>query len=872
MTGEKESISTFYFPNQSRQKVTLRQIVFSTLIVFLFIPLQTFAQEESDYYEISVYVDMYRVGGIEIPSVLHGREVKLSITDFFNFLRIKNTASPYFDTISGFVLDPQHSEYLISRTANTINYKGKVYQLKEGDLIQTESGLFLDSKYFGEIFDLECTYNYRSLMISLNTTLELPIIREMRLETMRKNIKQLSGEKEADTTLERTYPLFNFGMIDWSVNSTQLVNTKLTSTRVNFGMGAIVAGGETNVVINYYSDQPFTEKQQFYRWRLANNDFRVVKQVLAGKVNPYSTSSIFDPLVGIQLTNSPTSYRRSYGSYTLSDHTNPDWTVELYVNNILIDFTQADASGFFTFEVPLVYGNTEVSLRFYGPWGEEQFRKQNISIPFSFVPKKVLEYRLTGGFVEDISFSKYARGELNYGLARFMTIGGGVEYLSSVRTGSVMPFLNTTISLAGKFLFTGNYTHGVRAKALLNYRFSSGLQFDLQYTKYKEGQEAINYRYLEVRKFTVTMPIRLAKASMFTRLSIDQFVLPSTQYTNANLMLSFAFLGVSMNISTFAIITENSNPYVYSNLSLAFKLPGEIYVRPQCQYDFTNTDFISARIEVEKRIFRDGFLNVSYEENIRSHLRNIQLGLRFDFSFAQLSANVRTGNQHTTIFESARGSIQFGGDVGYVGASNKTGIGRGGVIIIPFLDLNNNGSYDKQEPKVYGIDLRVRGGHIKHNDRDTTIIISGLEPYTNYFIEIGQANFDNIAWSIKNKSLSVAINANQLRKVEVAVSVLGEATGMVYLSDGYKKQGQERIVLLIYNMEGGLVARTLSERDGYFSYLGLAPGSYIIKTDPEQLNKLNMSVDVKEIPFTILQQIDGDFVDDLDFVITPISQ
>ena len=60
--------------------------------------------------------------------------------------------------------------------------------------------------------------------------------------------------------------------------------------------------------------------------------------------------------------------------------------MELYVNNVLVDYVKADASGFFTFEVPLVYGNSLVKLRYYGPWGEEHSREQTISIPFNFLP------------------------------------------------------------------------------------------------------------------------------------------------------------------------------------------------------------------------------------------------------------------------------------------------------------------------------------------------------------------------------------------------------------------------------------------------------------------------------------------------------
>ena len=55
--------------------------------------------------------------------------------------------------------------------------------------------------------------------VILNTKIELPAIREMRLEQMRKNISRLKGEIKADTIIGRDYPFFRFGMADWSVNA-----------------------------------------------------------------------------------------------------------------------------------------------------------------------------------------------------------------------------------------------------------------------------------------------------------------------------------------------------------------------------------------------------------------------------------------------------------------------------------------------------------------------------------------------------------------------------------------------------------------------------------------------------------------------------
>jgi hypothetical protein len=218
------------------------------------------AQATSDYDEIFVFLDVQQIGGVDIPGVIAGTTVYLPITNLFDFLKIKNNATADLDSISGFLINPQ-SPFVITKKNNRIVFKEKTYDLKPDDFINTDNNLYLKSKFFGEVFGLDCSFHFRSLSVVLTTKLELPIIREMRQEMMRANISRLRGEEKADTTIGRSYPLFHFGMADWSVIATQQVKGP-TDTRVNLSLGSILFGGETNITINYSSSEPFTEKQQ----------------------------------------------------------------------------------------------------------------------------------------------------------------------------------------------------------------------------------------------------------------------------------------------------------------------------------------------------------------------------------------------------------------------------------------------------------------------------------------------------------------------------------------------------------------------------------------------------------------------------------
>ena len=853
---------------QSGSMLSVRFFCF-TLFVLSILILKTpgaSAQDLPEYDEISIFLEVPHIGGTEIDAVIRDEELYLPVTGLFDFLKIRNTPASDQESISGFFINPE-AAYLIDISANEIVYQGKNTKLNPGDLIRTESNLYLRSKYYGQIFGLDCVFNFRNLSVTVNSKLELPYIRELRLEEMRRNLTRLKGEMKADTNIGRTHPMFRFGTADWSAIATEEIGAS-SDTRLNLALGAMIAGGEASASLYYNSMNPFMEKQQQYLWRYVNNDFKLLRQVMAGKIATQATSSLYNPVVGVQFTNTPTTFRRSFGTYTLSDRTEPEWIVELYVNNVLVDYVKADASGFFKFEVPLVYGNSMVKLKFFGPWGEERTQEQNISIPFNFLPPKIMEYTISAGIVEDSLWSRFSRASLNYGATKNITIGGGMEYLSSLPSNQFMPFTNISFRLTNNLLVTGDYTHGVRAKGTLTYRLPSNMQFDLNYTWYKKDQKALFFNYREERKATISMPLKIGKLSSYQRLSVYQIILPgNNEYLTGEWMFSGSVAGISTNLSTYGMFAGDADPVLYSNLSLAFRLPGGFIIMPQSQFGYTPGEFISAKIRLEKYLFKHAHLNLTYEQNFRNDLKLAELGFRYDFSFAQTGFSVRQADKTTSLVQYARGSLINDRKSGYFGADNRTNVGRGGISIVPYLDLNSNKKKDPGEPKAYGLNLRTNSGRVEKDEKDSTIHILGLEAYTDCFIELDANSFENISWRLEKKSMSVAVDPNILKLIEIPVIVAGEATGSVELDQDGGREGIGRVIVSFFTSSGKPAGKVLSEEDGYFSFFGLSPGEYLVRIDNSQLRKLGMKTDPDSLIFTVAGGIDGDIVEGLDFVL-----
>ena len=845
------------------------RLIIVILCVFIMIPNRGYCQEANSYDETSLILNVQRIGSLEIPAIVYKEDAYLSIKDIFDFLKIKNTPSASFYSIDGFFINPK-DKFLFDKENNQIVYQGKTFQIAPADMIRTETNLYLKADYFGQVFGLECAFSFRNLSITLTTKSELPAIREMQQEQMRKNISQLKGEKKADTTITQQFSWLHLGVADWSVTSTEETSEK-NNTRASLSLGAIIAGGEATANLNYNSSQPFNSKDQYYQWRYVNNEHSALRQITAGRIFTQFISTIYAPVTGIQFTNTPTTYRRSFGTYRISNTTEPGWMVELYVNNVLVNYVKADASGFYTFDVPLVYGNSAIKLRIYGPWGEERTEEQNISVPFNFLPRKQFEYNVSAGIVDDDQKSRFSRASFNYGLNDRITIGGGTEYVSSANSGKPMPFVNASMRLSSQLLVSGEYTNHVRSKATLNYHLPYNLQLDLNYTKYAKGQTAIRFNYLEERKASLSVPLPGKKFSAFSRITFNQFILPKFKYSSAEFLLSAVVLGVSSNLTTSALFTDPEYPYIYSHLSLTFRLPFALRFTPDIQYEYVQKKINSMKAEVEKRVGKTGFVNLSYEKNFTNNIGFINFGVRLNFSFAQTSFSARHGNQSTSLVQSARGSLLFDRKSYLLSTNNQSNVGKGGVIISPFLDLNANGRRDTNEKMVAGLKLRINGGRIEHND-DGSLRVEGLEAFNSYLIELDKNSFDKIAWQIPKPTIRVTIEPNHFKRIEVPITVVGEASGMVYLKGNQSVTGISRILVNIYDHNAVIVGRTLSEADGYFTYFGLPPGSYTARVDTAQLRKLNFTCSPASLSINIAGSEEGVVADGFEFIIQSLSK
>ena len=793
--------------------------------------------------------------------------VYVNVEELFKNLGIFCTAENEGNILKGFI-ENENTHYLINFDSKQINKGDKTIKSTNG-IVKKLGGIYIETSIMNEAFGLNMLFNFRSLSIKLEADFELPMVKQARLKKIRENVSKLQSKSDViiDTIIGRNYHLFNGGVLDWSISSNQSEGEK-TTNRFSLALGSELLYGEAKVAFNYYDQTKFDNRQLYYNWRWIDNDNNYIKQVQVGKIGAQSIAFLGAPLVGASFNNSPNTVRKATGTYTISEYTEPNWTVELYINDILVDYTAADASGLYEFKVPIVYGYTTLKLKFFGPLGEERIEEQTMNTPYTFMPAKVMEYNVSGGILEDGDGNNFGRGEVNYGVNRFVTIGGGVEYLSSIEDKPLIPFANIAIQPFSKMVIHMEYAHNVSLKGLLNYNFGRSAFLEVDYSKYVDGQQATLNNTNEERKIRLSLPYKLNKISGNAKLSFNQYVYDAFNFNQVDALFSGRYKNYSANASLASNWVNDEKAFMTSTVVFSRRLRNGFIIRPTFQYNITERKMMRLRAEVEKRITKMSF-SASYERNVQYGTNNVFFSFKYDLPYARTGFTSSYSNNQYSISESAQGSLAFGAGNGNVKAGHNSAIGKGGILCYPFLDLNQNGTKETHEPMVFIKNVKVSGGKAITSEKDSIVRISDLNAFINYNVVFSNNSLDNISWKFKHNTYQILVDPNQYKKVDIPILVVGEVSGMVYLNKNDAVKGQGRITIQIYDNKGNKVAETLSESDGYYSYLGLKPGTYSIKINEEQLKKLGYLATPSYQKAVIKVLADGDIVDGLDFTINP---
>jgi hypothetical protein len=786
-------------------------------------------------------------------------QIYLNVEKLFEALQIK--CLPKLNNLVGFIGNEKNL-YTVDFDKKQITIGNK--SIDFSNKFKEEFGFkYIEASILFEAFGLKITFNPRSLSAKLEYKFELPLIKKLRLEKMRNNISKLQNKPLiVDTIIPRNYHLFKFGTLDWQINSSQRTDGS-TNNSINLLAGTELLFGETVFSVNYNPENKFNLKNIGVGWRWVNNKSKIISQARIGNVSGPSNSSVNSGVIGITVNNSSNRVRKAQGTFTITETTEPNWNVELYINDILIDYVVADAYGLFNFKVPIIYGYNNLKLKFYGPLGEERTEERVLNTPYTLAANKNLTYSLTAGILKDTYKDYFSKVTFNYGVTRALTVSGGVEYLSNASKDKFSPYTAITFQPTSIAILNFNYLHKNTLAGLLNVNITKNAFLTVNYTKYIKEQSTI-LSNLNLGFFT---PFSTKYFSGSTNLRWSRNFYESFNYNQITFSNSAYYKKLRINSTSSINWTSSNTPQANTILALATRLTNGLSVMSQSTYDISLNKLISTNVNLQVTISKIN-LSASYERGIESKTNNYTLNLNYMLPFSSFSLSSSYNDRLLSLSEAASGSMSLDANNGSIHTSNNSAMGKGGLLLYPFLDLNGNSKLDKGEKKVFLSSVNVSGAKATISKKDSIVRVLDLNAFVNYIFKFSDNHLDNIAWRFKHKTYKIFVDPNQYKRVFIPVISVGEISGIVFLRKDENIQGQGRVLIQIFDEKGTKITETLSEFDGYYSYLGLKPGKYTVRVDEKQLKNLNYKALPKVHQVTIKVSEYGDIVDGLDFTLS----
>ena len=828
----------------------------------------TFIQESSSNSFEEIILNFKYAGIINSPITAYYQNgnVLIPLSEIFDLLLVDNTVDKKNKNISGFFIDPEE-KYSLDFLSYKAERKDSSYIFTKLDFIEEDFDFFVNTKTLEQIFDFNLAVDFSNLTVTLNSARNLPVLQKYLREKSYTTSNNEEIPEPSTKIIDREKTNLSGGVLDYYLTSTFNKGIEPYNT-YQFGAGGELLGGSAQLITNgsYFHNKIYSSETNYlWMYDLEKNDY--ISKISLGDFS-------FDGLMpstsrGVQVTNEPLELRKVYASYQIIDKAPPNYTVELYINNKLMDYTKSDANGNFKFKLPLSYGTTLVQLKYYGPEGEYYTDNKIYQIPFTLLPPKEFNYK--------ISLGKYANTSKNaanlhaeYGITDWLTDQAGVDFIDDPLSSKGVFYNSLTSRISDNYLLNlltaPNAYYTLSANAL----YYSQASVSLAFTNYEKNPvynpakldnefSALFFVPLEsgFRSYNVNGGFRYARSSNLKRYDYSLGALASFGGFSPTINYNLIQFDYGNEISNRSIISPGFLLTIPGLSSALTFLSGNI-INSRLNYNLTDNKFENFNISFSASIFKHGRIQISHQQNFLSSISHTQVQLIIELPFTRSYTSV----SENSFSQSIQGAILYDDNYDKFNFMNRQQLGKSAVAMRMFLDENADGKYDNNEPLIKKGKVVLDNAGTMERSEDNILRIGELSPYTKYRAKIVESSIDNPLWVPKYKSILFSSGPNKVRPIDIPFYVSGEIDGTVTKIVDNQKAAVAGMKVHIDGIENDMNITTNTFSDGSFYYFGLAPGKYKIYLNQSQLSFLGLQSDptFKEIDLKPDGIINFDFI------------
>ncbi len=532
---------------------------------------------------------------------------------------------------------------------------------------------------------------------------------------------------------------------------------------------------------------------------------------------------------GINFSNVPIENATQFGTDTITGDLLDGWEVELYRGTTLLDVRRSDGSGRFIFrDVPLLFGENNIILKFYGPQGQFRQESRPVNIGRGMAPEGTMWSRFsfteqgrnlflgrnsqTRGHIE--GFRGY--GEVFYGLSKRLTLTSSVTSFMSAtldrRTLGKAGFLTSYFGSSLKFDFLADDNDGYGIQSSLFSRFMGwGVQYD--HVEFFDLRTDLEPNLKRSRKLRMYRGFRNVFVDLSAQQRVQTFDVTRYEY-NAK---------VSGNVGPVLLTNDwNANygggtDFTRGNLLANGRVMPNLLLRANVNYEVDpEVEFRSIQTTLDYRPRKDMTLRLNVVKNLIDQKDYVisqsilwegnKVGLGLTASYSTV--------QDFQVIASVTFSLSPKLSGGYqMNRNPSTNVGTVNVRV--FLDHDQDGKYDSETDELLkSIRLKNRS---EESDRNGMIAVKG-PAYRLAHIRIDENSLPD-PFMVTAPSVAVRPRPTHINTMNIPVWETGEI-------EGQAEPGE-----LVELIDGGkVIATTHAEFDGFFLFEKLRFKVYRVRT------------------------------------------
>ncbi|MGA1790171.1 MAG: hypothetical protein ACMUIM_01695 [bacterium] len=800
--------------------------------------------------------------------------------------------------------------FTLDLNKGVVAISGKEYQLRPGTAELGNNDIFVNIKTLEKWFPILLEFIQKRMIINVTSTEPLPIEERLEREKRRGSLnKKNNFETEKYRRVQSPYKLVQIPFMNLTNNTRYDNNQKEDhENSTTFLMTGDLLYLNSTILIAADSDEGLSN----FRLSMGRKD---LEGRLLGplKATEFSLGDVYTPQIpgttisqsgrGVSLSNFPLEYASDFDTITIRGDIEPDWEVELYRNDVLLDFQHAGEDLIYEFtDIPLLAGLNNIKLIFYGPFNQKREKIHRFLMHPDLLKKGRFYYRFSANQHEtDLipigddtikTGQKQGKGryiaEFEYGVGKRTTI---ISNLAAIPLDD--GHQNNYCSIGGLSSFGGIYGRFEVTERLND----------------EKGRASHTSVQTRLGGYSI-----IAKYDQFSHNFISEkrtrsaYSLSDSLHLRLDGSLRMKFLP-SLNIGLTGkrdhFESGQTNIDISNRISLFVK---RFHISHNLYYALRNKGTIDGPIEqLDGRLLVNLHLhklslrgdigyNIDPDKNIMDGTITSDYRLTKNFSFRAGISHKFQGEKtygystglsktfsrfilglSTTYEDNGHYSIRLSASMGIgyepikkKGVISSQSLGNAGIVSARvFLDENQDGQFDDQDILLPDVKFHINNSpsKIKTNEHGIALL-TNISSYTPVTITVDRSSFDDPYWIAKEDTIEVIARPGAPIQLDFPILETGEIDGIVYIKKDNEIREASNVELELIDQKGTIIKKTKSVYDGFYLFDLVPMGSYLVRISEEQLKRLKLK-NVKAQSITVTRE--NAIVSGTEFIIEPLE-